>query len=226
MVSNQEKVSDLSRNLLKDSSGKTQPSSWSFELVLEICRVQASTGEVGVQIWGIMWKWIQAVDNLLLTDKLDDVPGSLVPLAVQPCLVRVKLDHRPHVSVAHANLFGGEMMEKNMASKDHTTSFLAETSCSGWHYIASWNDLLWLRSCVFYPCFKSDVFLYSKAHQNYWHWFLAQCHKSGLGLRHVTDPPVGDDHDHGVVHLHQGGLAEIQCRVPTSDFLLAASSTT
>ena len=56
MVSNQEKVSDLSWNLLKDSSGKTQPSSWSFELVLEICRVQASTGEVGVQIWGIMWK--------------------------------------------------------------------------------------------------------------------------------------------------------------------------
>ena len=73
----------------------------------------------------------QAVDNLLLTDKLDDVPGSLVPLAVQPCLVRVKLDHRPHVSVTHANLFGGEIMEKNVASKDHTTSFLAETSCSG-----------------------------------------------------------------------------------------------
>ena len=45
---------------------------------------------------------------LPLTHKLDDVPGGLVALAVQPSLVRVQLDHRPHVPVAHSNLCRGK----------------------------------------------------------------------------------------------------------------------
>ena len=39
-----------------------------------------------------------------LTDKLNDVPGGLVALAVQARLVRVQLDHCPHVTVAHPDL--------------------------------------------------------------------------------------------------------------------------
>ena len=41
---------------------------------------------------------------LALTDKLDDVPGRLVALAVQSRLVRVQLHHRLHVTVSHTNL--------------------------------------------------------------------------------------------------------------------------
>ena len=38
-------------------------------------------------------------------------------------------------------------------------------------------------------------------HQHHGHRLPAQGNEGGLGLRHVADPPVRDDHDHRVVRL-------------------------